>query len=363
MRATVVSQVPPPFHGSTIVTSIFLDVCEEIDLEVDLVDRRFSRSVGEIGSFSTRKLASVVSIFGRLSWSLISRRPDVVVIFVTNRTFSFLVDFCLVNLARLFRRRVILYPHTDGFRTLASRGGLWRRLVSNTLSAGSIVVCLGPTLSKDVLPWVPPEKIRVVENPSTLAPISERECGQTGTVLFFSNLIPEKGADTFLQLAARLAALRPDLTFKVAGGSDDTRYVERLREEAESPPLAGRVTFLGAVRGEEEKRSLFSSADLLVFPTRYEYEAQPLTIIEAFSQGLPVVAFDQGGIGDIVHHNVNGFVAQPGSLEELVGLTLNVLDCAPTQARLSEGALRSAVGTHSIDAYASRWRTVLRDTD
>jgi glycosyltransferase involved in cell wall biosynthesis len=58
------------------------------------------------------------------------------------------------------------------------------------------------------------------------------------------------------------------------------------------------------------------SASVLVFPSEC-YETCPLTILEAFATGLPVVGSDRGAIASIVRDGETGVLFNPGSAESL----------------------------------------------
>lgn len=116
-RVVVISQLPPPIHGSTIMTETFLRTLDELGHNWRLVDRRSSSSVAEVGKFGFRKLASAFWMPFRLLREMLSFHPVAVVFFPTNRTFSFLVDWALSEVLRWFRVRRINYLHTSTLQT------------------------------------------------------------------------------------------------------------------------------------------------------------------------------------------------------------------------------------------------------
>ena len=79
------------------------------------------------------------------------------------------------------------------------------------------------------------------------------------------------------------------------------------------------VTWLG-VQPTEQIRSLMQRARVLVFPSTC-YENAPMTILEAFACGLPVIASNLGSIPEFVKHRYNGLLFEPGDPQ---GLTRQV---------------------------------------
>lgn len=80
--------------------------------------------------------------------------------------------------------------------------------------------------------------------------------------------------------------------------------------------------------------SYYAAADLLLFPSLAEN--CPLVVLEALSTGLPVVAFNVGGVSELVVHKQNGYVAKYDSSEDLlmgVKWVLNLNTVSLTQLR------------------------------
>lgn len=72
--------------------------------------------------------------------------------------------------------------------------------------------------------------------------------------------------------------------------------------------LLFKVTYLGYISNEKEMMMAYCAADLFVSPSIEDN--LPNTILESFSVGTPVVAFETGGIPDIIDHKKNGYLAE-----------------------------------------------------
>src|SRR5687767_2213156 len=115
----VISQLPPPVHGSTVMTEVFLGSLDRLDLEWTLIDRRFSSRIDEVGKVTLRKVSAAIGIMGRLTHAIVRTNPSAVVFFCTTRTVSFLVDWLLSEIIRVSRIPSINYIHTQGYSELA----------------------------------------------------------------------------------------------------------------------------------------------------------------------------------------------------------------------------------------------------
>lgn len=359
-RIAVISQLPPPIHGSTVMTRTFLQSLESLGHEWRLLDRRFSTSVGDVGKFRLRKVVSAAWLPVRLVGMLLCFRPAIFVFFATNRTLSFLVDWVLSELLRGFKVPQINYLHTLGFEALATRNRVFAWMVKRLLRSADITVCLGPTLAKDITRWV--QESRIVYIPNTVAEqpadLGEREPRATPLVLYLSNLIPEKGADVFVDLAIELATELPDATFIVAGATADQRFTDSLVAKATNAGLGSRVQFPGAITDQAQKWCLLLEASVLVFPSTYPFEAQPLTILEALSVGTPVIAYDVGGIRDVLQDSTSGVTVPCGNFAELVANTLAITTSRTVPQHIASRLACRHDGS-ALAEYESAWRRVL----
>lgn len=357
-RVIVISQVPPPVHGSTVMTQTLLDTLSRIGVEHRLVDRRFSAAVDQVGKFTFAKLASAAFMPLRLMIEIVRFKPDAVIFFATNRLFSFLVDCALAFVLRSTRQKTILYIHTVGFDSLAQRGSLSRRLVSILLSTAKAIVLLGRSLQKDILPYAAEVPRYFIANSIQSPP------GVTGVrkarpyVLYLSNLIPEKGADSFVAASLRIAREIPNVSFLVAGPSVEPAFTESLHRVIDKDGMGDRVELVGAVSGDN-KWQLLAGAVALVFPSTYRFEAQPLTIIEAMAAGTPTISFDVGGISDLITDCENGVLVPAGSVDQLAGAIRRVLDDDSFRERLSARSRERFERDHDADSYGAAWKQVI----
>ena len=71
------------------------------------------------------------------------------------------------------------------------------------------------------------------------------------------------------------------------------------------------------------------SSDVFVLPSidlPQDREGTPTSIMEAMAAGLPVVATKVGGVSYLVRENINGFLVNPGSYEELAEAIIKIID-------------------------------------
>ena len=175
---------------------------------------------------------------------------------------------------------------------------------------------------------------------ATLEPVDPRPVAgwpaDSVVLASLGRLAEEKSPMTVLDAVAEAARLVPDMRLLVIGGGP---AASELRRRAESPDLAGRVWFTGALpRGEALAR--LAGADIFAFASRTE--TQGLVLAEALAAGLPCVALDGPGVGDSVRDGVDGAIVAPDPAESRaarLGSVLARVASTPAQRqRLASGA-------------------------
>jgi len=151
---------------------------------------------------------------------------------------------------------------------------------------------------------LPAEKLIV--KPNFLHPAPDPGEARDAYALFVGRLSAEKGVDTLLAAWKRSGILMP---LKIVGDGPLSNVVANALGALE------RVEWLGR-QPRERVLALMKGASVLVFPSTC-YENFPVTILEAFATGLPVIASDLGGMSSLIDHGRTGLRFRPGDPEDL----------------------------------------------
>lgn len=130
-------------------------------------------------------------------------------------------------------------------------------------------------------------------------------------ILYVGRLSPEKGLD---DLFAALKLLRKRISFEAVIVGDGI-LLQELRNLAARLGLGDNIHFVGPVVWGDSLFSIMRQCDVLALPSKTE--GLPLVLIEAMSQGIPVVATKVGGIPEIVEDRSSGLLVPPKSPEDL----------------------------------------------
>ena len=118
----------------------------------------------------------------------------------------------------------------------------------------------------------------------------------------------------------------------ILGGDGDINSATELTRQL---GLSERVRFLGWVSGADKEARL-AAATVFVLPSYNE--GLPMSVLEAMSWGIPIVATPVGGIKEIVRHEKEGIIVDPGDIKGLTDALRKVLDDMPLRQRLGSDA-------------------------
>lgn len=129
-------------------------------------------------------------------------------------------------------------------------------------------------------------------------------------------------------------------------------------EPRDAPDLGFDARYVGYLNDDESLALLYSAADVMVVPSKYEGFGQ--TVPESMACGTPVVAFDATGPRDTVDHKETGYLARPYDPEDLADGIRWVLN-DERHDELAANARERAVENYDIETVAHAYRGLYRD--
>lgn len=180
------------------------------------------------------------------------------------------------------------------------------------------------------------KEIRTIYNGATIVPVKNRGVSDRVQLLFVGRITPEKGLHNLIDVFIQLREKYKNLYLKIVGpeaitpveyiiGLDkenDLSHLEKFYEKSylqilkEMIPAeeAEYIEFTGPV-AHDDLAIHYSDADILINPSFSE--SFGMTLIEAMTFNLPVIASSAGGMKEIVEDNESGFLVTPGNIEQL----------------------------------------------
>ena len=243
------------------------------------------------------------------------------------------------------------------------RSRLFRLLERRLARAATALVAVSPEVRDDLvaLGVAPREKFRVIRLGIELDRRVSAEANGRAELRRMMGIPPErfvvgwvgrmtavKRMDDVLSAFERLDAQGVDACLCLVGDGPDRPGAER---KAHRLGIMRRCLFLGY---QDDVAPFFAAFDAFLLPSGNE--GTPVTTIEALAGGRPVVATRVGGLPDVVRDGEDGFLVEPGAVDEL----------ADRLARLAaDGELRRRMGAAGRARVVERYsvQRLLGDMD
>jgi L-malate glycosyltransferase len=329
LRILIVGPSLDPPGGQAVQAAHLLErLREEPSLEVSFLPIN-PRLPGFWGRLQSIKYVRTVITMLLYCASLLARvrKCDVVHIFSASYLSFVLAPTPALLIARLYGKRSVLNYHSGEAEDHLSR---WRRTAVPTLRMADEIVVPSEYLvrvfagfglrARAVYNFVPTARFRFRER-RPLRP------------LFFSNrnFEPLYNVACTLRAFALIQKRFPEAGLTLAGNGSLRAELERLGRELG----LRRLTFAGRIT-PERMPALYDEAD--IFLNSSEIDNMPVSIIEAFAAGLPVVTTDAGGIPFMVTDGETGFLTARGDYEAMAARAVRLLEDAETASRLARNA-------------------------
>lgn len=232
---------------------------------------------------------------------------------------SFKRKAIFINIAYLFRKKIILHIHGGAFKEFTESNS---NLVTSCISKVDVIIALSENWFYYFKEKYPNKKIVKVPNiVASPRPILRNKNNNYVTEAVFLGLINKnKGIFDLLRI---IHENRDYLTGKFKlhiGGNGET---EKLCEYIKEYDMSNLVIYEGWVN-EKEKEQLLSNSDVFILPSYIE--GVPISILEAMSYKLPIISTTVGGIPEIVQHLKNGFLFSPGQHEKLFSYIKEIIE-------------------------------------
>jgi len=170
---------------------------------------------------------------------------------------------------------------------------------------------------------------------------------ESKTVIAAGRLSNQKGFDRLVPAFAKVVEKFPDWQLHIYGTGPDKGKLKRAIRDAD---VGDNVILKGLVPGLEEA---FRNASIYAMSSRYE--GLPMVLLEAMSQGLPIVSFDcPEGPRQLITDDVNGLLVREGDVDALADALLRLIEDPAERHRMGRAGLDRAQ-SYTADAVVTRW--------
>jgi len=257
--------------------------------------------------------------------------------------------------------------------TVPGRLPLSRLILSRVLKNASHIIAAGEYPAAEarraggdslpitvITPGVDTQRFRPLSNDERIS--ARREFGVSDDaelIVGVSRLVPRKGFDTLIEVAAALRASRPRLQVLIGGGGRDADRLQKLIDKLGAPVrMLGRVT-------DEQLPLLYGCADVSAMLCRsrwggLEQEGFGIVFSEAASCGVPQIAGKSGGAADAVLDGLTGkVVPNPSDVAQAASTVAQLLDDAFLRSLMSVASRERALNTFDYNVLTKSLAQVL----
>lgn len=197
------------------------------------------------------------------------------------------------------------------------------------------------------------EKIVFTEGALPIGFKPERKHGkdpQLITLLTVARIHPRKGHMAVMEAINQLGSpYKNKILYQIVGPTSCKSYFRQLKDYAMHANI--KVEFLGEVP-DKELPTVYARADIFVMTSeRYKksVEGFGLVYLEASASGLPIVAYQSGGVAQAVEDKKTGILIEPGDINGLASAIQNLIDDPVARRAMGQAGSDKALATNWVD--------------
>lgn len=345
-RVALVSPWPPPEGGMAVQARGLRDALVAAGTPVEVVPTNVG--LGPLGRIrGVRGVVNLAIFLARLVWTV--PRVDVVHVLSASGLTFFLFTAPTVVLARVAGRRLVVNYRgglAESFLARRGRSAGWflRRAHRLVVPSGFLEAIFR---RHGHAPEIVPNYIDV----ERFGP--RRPADEGPRLLVTRNLEPIYNVGAAIDALAIVRERVADATLWIAGTGSER---QALADRAQRLGVADAVHFLGRVPNDEIPMR-YATASIALNPT--DVDNMPISVLEAFAAGVPVVSTRAGGVPWVVEDGVDGLLVDVGDAAGLAAACLRVLEDPALAERLVDAGRRRVDGFR-VERVVEAWQALYR---
>lgn len=311
----------PPAHGASKVGD-FIKSSEKLNKKFNcrFIKIKSSDTIGDIGKVNFKKIYFVVELFFKILFTILAFRPNKIYFTASVRGIAFYRDLILCNIWKVYKLfkpcEVFYHYHTKGVKEFV-KNPRNVKLTSYFLKDITLIL-LSPILKADIEDIKSYKKVLYLPNgvednftnKSFETYILNKKFDKKINILYLAHMMRDKGCFEAAELANKYK--NKNIHFHFAGGWQNKEDEKEFLNFIKTNRLENSITLHGFVSGEK-KKELFKSSHVLLYPSKND--AFPLTLLEAFSYGLPVLSTNEGSIPFILDEKSGIYIDELSKLD------------------------------------------------
>ena len=279
-------------------------------------------------------------------------RPDV----VHGESHLFLPTIQALRKAKKLKIPCVITVHgvfaDRGFEINLAQNIYLRTIGLSALRSADKVICLTKSDASQIEKLgCRSEKIAIVQNAvdtDFFKPLKDRN---DNLIVWAGRFVEEKGVKYLIEAARNISINRPDAKILLVGYGP---LKGKIIEMAYRLGLLNKSIFIEGPFGRDKIAQILGKATVFVFPS--SKEGMSISLLEAMSCELPVVAFNVPGIAEIIDHEKTGLMVQTRNSQQLTEAITYLLNSKAKRKELGVNARNYVIQNNS-------WKTVQSSLD
>ena len=335
---------PPPIHGMTYINKIIYDNLNN-ENGCYFYNTNFSVDINDISKVSNKKIFKNIAIMLGAWKSFFSVNPKKVYTILSATKFGIIRDFMINLPSILFNKKLVLHLHGFTYYKIYRKSIIYR-ILFNIMSRNSEIIVLCEKQKAETLAIMDKDSnilYNCLDNDVKNSVIIKNDILQ---LCYISNISKEKG--TF-DLVKAIQKSQKNIKLIIAGNflADKETFLQLIKE-------SNNIIYVGFA-DKKIKQNILKNSDIFCLPSKLE-EGSPISIIEAMSYGLPILATDKGCIKDMI--NSIGYILPDNYKNQDI---INGLDFIENNyTKMSMMSLNKYEENYSQDKFISNLKNILQ---
>ena len=251
-----------------------------------------------------------------------------------------------IKFSKIFKKKIIIHFHA--FSSESKIDLKHKSLYSKVFNLADVIIVLSESWKLGLINdlQLNEGKIKVVYNPCPIIKLHE-EIQKENIILYAGTLNERKNYKTLINAFSIIAKEFPNWKLVFAGNGEVTQGIDLVRRlEVEN-----QVDFKGWIAGED-KYQLFSKATIFCLPSFAE--GFPMSVLDAWAYGLPVITTPVGGIPDVAIDGENIILFNPNDVIALSEKLRKLIVDKDLQYKLSKEAINFSNKQFSINFISKK---------
>lgn len=258
---------------------------------------------------------------------------------------SFFRKSGFILLSCLFNKKIIIHMHGSSFdRFYNKSGGIIKKYIGYIIGRADLLITLTDQWKLFYGKIAPVEKVHVIHNSVSVPDINHYDT-KSKRIVFLGRLGERKGIYDLISIIPDIINQIENISFVLAGDGD----VEKAQKMVKSMDLDPYVEIPGWI-GPVEKAGILEQAAIFVLPSYAE--GLPVSVLEAMSYGIPVIASDVGGLSEVIKNGYDGILINAGDRNALRESILSLLSDSELRRKISQNCFEKVKIQYSEDAFA-----------